>query len=308
MAPTYATAQLPNQSFEVVPEPDRATVGDPIVLRFRVRLDPLDLLYDSVPSPASELREGVRILSVEKLQRGPSRNFTGRARVAFYRPGRQAVPVFALPFMRGVKGMTRGTLTSDSAFVEIDSVAPPGTPALKDIRDIVRPHGRDPRIVAAAAAGAAILLGAAWAAARRRRVPTAPGAEAPAPALPGPSAYERARARLAAIERERWPERGSVDLHYAAIADALRRYFEEAHGLPALGRTTGELVAIIEPAAPDGLGARCLSLLDDADLVKFARARPGPGAAAAFARSARALLDDWHSATPEVPRPPHVES
>ena len=46
-------------------------------------------------------------------------SIVGKARIAFYRPGRQAVPLFELPFMRSVKGLSRGTLTSDSATVEV---------------------------------------------------------------------------------------------------------------------------------------------------------------------------------------------
>ena len=62
---SVAAAQLPNQSFEVIPEVHRATVGDTIPLRLRVRLDPSDLLYDTVPQPVASLPEGVRLLSVD---------------------------------------------------------------------------------------------------------------------------------------------------------------------------------------------------------------------------------------------------
>ena len=37
--PGAAAAQLPNQSFELLPQRARATVGDTIPLQFRVRLD-----------------------------------------------------------------------------------------------------------------------------------------------------------------------------------------------------------------------------------------------------------------------------
>src|SRR4051812_3191039 len=88
--PAYAQV-VSGQSFEVTPEVTRATVGDSVTLRFRVRLDERDLLFDTVPQPISALT-GVRLLSVEKLQRTPDRLFHGRARVAFYRTGRMAVP------------------------------------------------------------------------------------------------------------------------------------------------------------------------------------------------------------------------
>lgn len=285
-----------NQRFEVVPEPAHSHVGDPVSLRFRVRLDERDLLYDTVPRPLADLPDGVRILGVEKLQRGPDRIYTGRAQVTFYRVGRQAAPVFGLPFMRAVKGVTRATMTSDSAFVEIEPVAPPGNPSLKDIKDIERQRGPDPRLVGGVLAVAAVGLvgGLLWR--RRRGAPIAPdGITGPPPVALGP--YEIALAGLGQIEREHWPARGEVDRHYEAVADVIRRYLDEAHDLPALERTTNELIwALPRTLADGGLGDQCATLLGEADLVKFARRRPDEADAAAAVRAARQLLGAWHRA------------
>ncbi|HYL29743.1 MAG TPA: hypothetical protein VEU27_07445 [Gemmatimonadales bacterium] len=295
---TGAAAQLPDQSFAVVPESAHATVGDPVSLRFRVRLDQGDVLYDSVPKPVSELPGGVRILSVEKLERGPDRIYTGRARIAFYRPGRHATPVFGLPFMRSVKGLTRGLLTSDSAFVEVDPVAPPGNPSLKDIKPIVRQRGPDPLLVTGVLA-AALAAAVTWLVRRRR------GRRAAAPAPPerplAPVAeltpYDAAVARLEQIRAGPWPGPENVDGYYEAVADTLRRYLEEAHGVPALKHTTAELLRALPPALGEaGLGERCAAVLGEADRVKFARERRDARAGQAFAADARALLDAWHAA------------
>jgi hypothetical protein len=289
-------ASLNNQHFEVTPEPGRSHVGDAVVLRFRVRLDERDLLYDTVPRPVADLGPGVRILSVEKLLRGADRIYTGKAQIAFFRTGRQAAPVFGLPFMRAVKGVTRATLLSDSAFVEIDPVAPAGNPSLKDIKEIERQRGPDPRIVAGVlgatlVALVGVLLG------RQRRAGPLKSLE-PADTLPpdtGP--YQAALARLDRIEQEHWPAAGAIDRHYAAVADVLRRYLEEAHEVPALERTTSELIWLLPPPlAAEDLRRHCLELLADADLVKFARRRPDPSEAQAVLRAARNLLAEWHRA------------
>ncbi len=292
---------LTDQDFEVTPEPARAHLGDSVSLRFRVRLDERDLLYDTVPRPTADLPEGVRILSVEKLRRGPDRIYTGRARVAFYRTGRRAAPVFGLPFMRAVKGVTRATLTSDTAFVEIEPVAPAGNPSLKDIKEIERQRGPDPRLVAGLLGAAAVALVGALLGRRQRGGPVAPAPTDTFSIATGP--YQAALERLDQIERERWLAMGEIDRHYAAVADALRRYLEEAHGLPALERTTTELIWILPPALAAGdLRQRCAELLGEADLVKFARRRPDQADAPAVVRAARDLLADWHHAT-AGPRP-----
>ena len=173
------------------------------------------------PQPVTALPDGVRLVSVERLHRAPDRSMTGRAVIVFFRPGRQAVPVFGLPFMRGVKGLIRGTLASDSAFVEIVPVAPPGNPALKDIRETID----RPRPDWWPVAGALAALGAAGVELLRRRqrprvaASAAPPASVPVSTVPDP--YERARAKLQDIERS-GAVHGDVDRRYAAVVDTLR--------------------------------------------------------------------------------------
>jgi hypothetical protein len=302
-APPVA-AQAPDwaiQSFELTPEPARATAGDAVTVRFRIHLNERDLLSDSVPRPVAELPEGVRLLDVAPLRKAGDRVLEGRARLAFYRIGRRPIPAFGIPFVRIVSGQ-RGVLVSDSAFVNIDSVAPPGDPSLKDIKDIERQGGPDPRLVAGAL-GATVLGGLVLLLRRRARrgaLPAAPVEPAGAGAVVlGP--HEVALGRLAQIEREHWPARGEVDRHYAAVADVLRRYLDEAHGIPALERTTAELAWALPPALSEGgLRERCAALLADADLVKFARRRPDEADAARLLRAARDLLGAWRAAAPAV--------
>ncbi len=284
--------QVTNQRFEVIPRAAQATVGDTISLAFRVRLDPLDLLYDTVPEPPSNLPEGVRILTIEKLHRGQNRDWIGRAQVAFYRLGHQPVPTFGLPFMRGVKGVTRATLTSDSAFVEIDPVAPPGNPTLKDLRD---PPAGAPALAKYLPAVLG-LLGLTIALAIRPRRSSSPvlASETPAPVL-GPSAYDRARQRLGEIEAMNWPQQGDVSPFYAAVADTIRTYLAEAHGVGAMTRTTRELAeALLSDDAPP-VARRSIDLLAEMDMVKFARVRPAPADGDRVVREAERQLSEWHA-------------
>jgi hypothetical protein len=294
LLPLTLSAQHTRQWFEVFPEPARATVGDPVTIRFRLRLDERDLLFDTVPRPPEAMSPGVRVLAVEKLQRGADRIFTGTARVAFYRPGRQAVPIFTLPFMRSVKGITRGTVRSDSASVEIVPVLAAGNPSLRDIKEMEpEPANWLLRAILAALA----TLGIAWYLARRRHRshPQAlPPTPEPQPVALSPDPYEIALARLAEIEQAGWPGRGETDRHYEATVDALRDYLESAEELPARERTTTELLWLLPPRlAESGLRRRAQGVLGEADLVKFARRRPDPTRANTFLSDARDLLHHW---------------
>ena len=293
------SAQVSGQSFEVTPEVDSATVGDSVTLRFRVRLDERDLLFDTVPQPVVAPPPGVRILSVDKLARAPDRIFHGRARMAFYRTGRRAVPIFGLPFMRGVKGLERGILTSDSAFVKIVSLLPAGNSSLKDIREIEFAPPRSPWLLVGTTTTALLVL-AGYLRLRRRRVVGSPQLEL-APAVPAlsPTAYELALEQLRRIEGGHWPQRGQVARHYEAIIDVLREYLETTERLPARERTTEELVWALPPHLSDnGLRGELRELLDEADLVKFARLRPYPAAADKFLEECRGLLRQWHEMSP----------
>ena len=292
------SAQRSGQSFEVEPDTSNATVGDTVILRFRVRLHERDMLLDTIPRPVEALPPGVRVLAVEKLTRATDRVFQGRARLAFYRPGRRAVPVFGLQYMRIVEGIPRATLPSDSAFVEVRPVLPAGDPPLKDIREAEPSIGSRlvPLAVALVLAAAAFLYRIVR---RRRRVQPLVPERVIAPPAPTPPPYETALARLSRIEQESWVTRGDVAHHYEAVVDVLREYLEEAEDVAARERTSSELLWSLPPhLTAGGLRNRCHDVLGEADLVKFAELRPHEARAAAFLVEARLLLKRWHEAQP----------
>jgi hypothetical protein len=293
------SAQLVGQSFAITPDSATATVGDSVTVRFRIRMHERDQLLDSVPEVAGDLPPGVRVLSVENLTAIEPRLYEGAARLAFYRPGRRPVPIFGVPFMRPVAGIGRAILPSDSAFVSITPVLPAaGNPALKDIRELEkRPFAwMWPALLAAG-------LAAGWLLLRRRRkrkdqrAPVEP--ELAEVSAREPTPYDVALARLHQVEAENWPSLGLIERHYEAVAQTLRQYLEDAHEVGALERTTAELVWALQPQlGRGGLRDACREILSEADLVKFAEARPNTAAAADFLSRARELLKAWHHTSP----------
>ena len=118
-----------------------------------------------------------------------------------------------------------------------------------------------------------LVLGAAYYAWRRYRTRGEPGK----PDIPP---YEQAQQRLRALE-------GETDMYnpdhvkpfYVELADVARRYLERRTGLPALEETTREVIDDLNREAehgrlPGDTPSRLRRILSQADLVKFADARP----------------------------------
>lgn len=282
-------AQMSDQFFEITASPDSATVGDTVVLHFRVRISERDLLIDTTPAPVGPRLRGVQILSIGRLVRGQDRAFQGEARVTFYRTGHQEVPQFGIAFTRIVAGIYHAVLTSAPASVDIRTTLPPGDQPLKDIRPLAEtPASRWPWLALPAVIGLAF-----WLRHRARRRPSRP---LPAAALQpkGGSALEEALDRLMAIEREQWPSHGQVDRHYEEVANVVRDFVARSEHLPARELTTSELLRALarrEQPLP-GLD-RCRHLLAESDLVKFAATRPASGAAHELLAASRELLIQW---------------
>lgn len=303
--PTAARAQLDHgRFFTATVEPAKVAVGDSVTVRFRLIINERDLLTDTVPRPVRELPPGVRVLAAGRLQRGADRAFSGSAVLAFYRPGRQPVPAFGLPWVQVVTGH-RGVMAHDPVEVEVTSVLPGGNPPLRDIREPAPPPRLGLLWTVLGAAGAAAL---AWQVTRRRGRRPAPVRErVEAAPPPPPDPYAVALARLDAVEAAHWPARGEVERHYEAVADALRAYLEAAEGIPAPDRTTTELIWSLPPRlAEGGSRRRVQEILGAADLVKFARRRPGVEEAASYTGAARELLQRWRHAAPAVEEPDAV--
>ena len=293
-----AGADVAAQTLEVRPDTGRVTVGDPVTLRVILRQYEGDALLEQVPHPQTALADGVRLLGVDSMRRIGDRLLEARARIAFYRPGPQVIPAFAIDFRRGAV-ILHGTMRSEPVPIEVAAVLTDGGGStLRDIREPVEVPGPDPRLLVALAAAVAVT---AWALRRRR----GQRALVPMPALATidlapaavPDPYAVALERLAEIEHARWAAAEHVARHYEAAADVLRDYLEAAAAVPARERTTTELRWSLPPALLDGPGRRDFdALFDQADLVKFARRRPTAHDAGAFLADARALLAAWRDA------------
>lgn len=291
---------LPAQELIVTAEPVRVAVGEQVTVHVEARLGSSARLLELAPRPADSLPDGVRVVSVDSLTATAGGAFVARMRVGYFRPGVASVPALALAY-RSSADAPPDTVRSRPVPIDVVGSLPPGNQPMRDIKalEALAPRARTTRWLVMLAALALLVL--LYLAGRRlaersarRRATRAPTTARARPVTVSP--FDRARAQLAEIEAARWPALGQVARHYERVADVLRRFLEDGLGVRASDRTTEELVWSLAPGLrDDGRREECLALLEEADLVKFARLRPDEAAAARLLARAHALLDSWHA-------------
>ncbi|MFK7970109.1 MAG: hypothetical protein AB8F95_07060 [Bacteroidia bacterium] len=114
--------------------------------------------------------------------------------------------------------------------------------------------------------------------------------------------------KLKDVESKALWEKAAYKQHYSAVTDVLREYVEERLKLPALESTTDETIAALKKAKFDNTKTTELeALLQDADLVKFAKQPSTPEASKSILKQAQAWLQNVHQQldppTNETPTP-----
>jgi hypothetical protein len=276
----------------------RVTVGDRITLSVTVEhpssssvtwpdsfdLTPFEVLDASAPSPEAAA-DAVRSRLVLTL--------------AAFELGELEVP--SLDVVVTASDGTQEALSSRPVGIEVVSV---GTDESGDIRDI-----RGPLEIPLGALRLALwvilpLLVAALLFVVARRLRTREVEEVPASSgLPPRPAHEVALEALAELEASPMLARGQVKEYHIEAADILRTYAGARFAVDALEMTTHE---VLDALAAKGVDARLRegigAFLDQCDLVKFAKVRPGLDASRELLDLGRRLvLDSAPSPEPSAP-------
>lgn len=274
----------------------RAAVGEPITVRVEARLGERARLLELAAHALDSLPDGVSVVSVDSLSRLSEGVFAGQMRFVFFRPGSTSVPSLALAYVPAA-GAPADTLRSLTVAIDIVGSLPPGNQPLRDVKGLAPLENRrfTPGVRAITLLAVALfILYMGFRRARRRRWHAAPITRSPDHAR---NPYEIACTRLAEVDAEHWPARGAVVQHYEQVAGVLRLYLEDAFAVGATELTTSELADALPPELrADGQETECRTLLNEADLVKFARLRPDESAARIFLAAAVRLLDRWYNA------------
>lgn len=96
---------------------------------------------------------------------------------------------------------------------------------------------------------------------------------------------------LSALKQQELWRSGEFKKHYTVISDAFRRYFELKYKLPTMEQTTPEIEASLRDNLDANLLSEIIALLEQADLVKFAKYQANDSEAIQILNTAFALSD-----------------
>ena len=162
-----------------------------------------------------------------------------------------------------------------------------------DIRDLKNPVDIPASILwyiwVAGGVGLILLAGVIWFIIRRRRQRDE-AVEAFVDSVRPP--HERALDELDQLARFQWLAQGRVKTHYTALSEILRRYLSARYKIAAMEFTTTELmVAIRRLETPYDQVQSINRLLQESDMVKFAKFTPEPDPQSQSIQNARGIIE-----------------
>ena len=294
-APVLSSAQgeAVRAFWEINAPPERGwTVGDPMVLQLRA-IGPkgVEVVLPELPARWGDFEVQSQTLLEPVQQEDGQVSFTREASVTLWAPGTYETPEIAITG-RDADGETLEISVSPLSITVVSVLGEEDLEKhdLKPQASLPRPPAW-PWIVGGVLAAALLFLAGQWLWRRlhRRRFETAVGDEVAVDDRPPEEiAYEKLD-RIAALDL---PAQGQFKRHYTMVTECVRTYLEGRYDIPALDRTTGELMIELRRARIDGKVTVALrALMQEADLAKFARSRPPVAQARDAVARARRLVD-----------------
>ncbi|MEO0142090.1 MAG: hypothetical protein ABIL70_01195 [candidate division WOR-3 bacterium] len=179
-------------------------------------------------------------------------------------------------------GTAIDTIQTNPVDVKILSVRPEGMKDINDIKEMIEFPNPLPVIllVILIGAGALIFLGARFYK-RLREKKVSEEEKIPC--------WERALNSLDALIKEDFISKGMIKRFYYTLTEIIKRYLEERFSFPAIEQTTTEILQSMK-LLKIPLRAELQDVLQYADLVKYAKFVPPPGASEEIVKKSRELI------------------
>lgn len=249
-------------------QPSTAHLGDLVTLSIKVTHPNAYTMNPPVFEKSLGTFEVYSSTRLPTQVQGPNQSDFFEAQLQNFTTGQQVLPGLELSY-QDVLGHEH-LLKTPELKVTIEEV-PPGPKDKGDIRGIkgvIGPVAASPwwwllLVLVLCAAGATL-----WT--KRKRI-----IEGPPPAPPVP-ADEAALKKLQELMATGWMDSGRMKEFFSALSDVIRGYIEHGFQCPALERTTSEILRDLRkvPQFDPRVIPELRELLEDCDLVKFAKFKP----------------------------------
>lgn len=278
----FATTAVAQTNATITPNQEAVTVGDPILLTVSVthpagstvlfpELEPNwgDLVVRSQSAPQTADQGNGTAVTTQQID------------VRLF-----ALGAFNTPELPITIADSSGALSQTSAApipLTVQSVLVEGDSELRDIKPqaALPVPAIWPFIVLGTVAAAAIAALLIW---QRRRQPAILDNRLP---------YEKALDALTHLDKQKYPANGRYKEQYAAVSDILRSYVETSRHIPLTDRTSAEMLPLLRQSNLHAADVQTLLLiLEDADLVKFAKVQPSQHEAERLTNDARQFIQN----------------
>ena len=292
---TTLSAQGADASASLSTNQDRLTVGDQASVVLSIQHDPSQsrVAWPVVPDSFDKL-EVVKKDRIDTIKKGRFLIYQQELRVTGFDSGAYTIPPFQVT-VTPASGVPY-TIQTGAINMLVQTVPVDTTKPFRPIKGImvVEASWMDYiwLIVAGIIALIAIGLVVYFLRQKKHKIP-------PPPPPPEPL-HIRAMRMLEALEGEQLWQKGEVKAYYIRLTDILRSYIEARFVVPAMERTTDELISVARRHSELALHVdKLYSVLATADMAKFARAQPLPAEHIAAMQSTK----DFITASIPVPEP-----
>ncbi len=256
------------------PPPGGWTVGDPIQLRLTATYPAgFDLALPALPQQWGPF-EVIEQSALPPTDDAPDRLRASRdVVVTLWAPGDYQTPPLTVGYRNPDGELYETTIPTVS--LSVVSVLDGEETELRDLKPQVSLPGPPlwPWLVGGLTLAALVGGGGWWGLRWWRQRAQALSTPSPPPDPRPP--HEIAYAELDRIAQLDLPRQGAFKAHYSLVTDCLRQYVEHRYQVPALDRTTSELLVGLRRArVKHDARSRLREVLEEADLVKFAKLRP----------------------------------
>jgi hypothetical protein len=248
------------------------TIGEVVTLQLEVRRpESLKLAFPQVGATLGEwVVRGTNRLPTKAVNGGGAVSEVLALQLTIYKTGEFEIPKIQIEAVR--PGGERSILTSEPVKIKVGSVLTGNQDTLKDLKpqaEIAADYKPFLLFLAALGSAAYLIYRLVQRLKRRRKA-------LPAILQDRRTAEEIARQAIRQLLARKLIEQGYLKEFYLELSEIVKRFLGSKMGIPSLERTTEEFTEDLRQTAIQAGHYRMIrQFLDDCDLVKFAKYRPG---------------------------------